>query len=171
MIHPGGSVAPVTRAILTLMRPATQPLSAAMNIASEAETLRVRLLSIAHDAQASAMRSGPAPPLIPTGPAGHESTTPPATISTMPNTMRRSAFSRKTTHAITAVSTASRFNNREAVAAAVWARPNMSSNGPSTPPRAIAPSSQGHSRIRISAGRHPRSRIRRAAVRPRPLPR
>ncbi len=45
------------------------------------------------------------------------SATPPATIATIPRNICRSTFSRKTTHAITAVKTPSRLSSRELVAA------------------------------------------------------
>ena len=96
---------------------------------------------------------------------------PPATIASMPSTIRRSAFSLNTTQAITAVSTASRLSSSDAVDPLARVRPNISASGPSTPPKRIAPSSHGHSPSASPDGRQPRSRIRRAAASPSPLPR
>ena len=67
------------------------------------------------------MASGPTQSLAPPSPPGQDSTTPPATIASMPSTMRRSAFSLKTTQAMTAVRTASRLSSSDAAAPVVRA--------------------------------------------------
>jgi len=85
--------------------------------------------------------------------------------------MRRSVFSRNTTHASTAVNTASKFSSSEAVAAGVRVKPSISANGPSTPPKPIASSNQAHSFFAIVGVRQPRSRAMRTKPRPMPLPR
>ena len=99
---------------------------------------------MAQHRQAAEMANGPIHPEALAPADGHDSTKPPATIDSMPNTTRRPAFSLKTTHASKAVNTASRFNKREAIAPLVWVRPNIRATGPRTPPKAMAPSSQGH---------------------------
>src|SRR5690606_35551522 len=114
-----GRVAPRDNASSVLTAPATNPLVPAMKTASDADTLRVRLLSIAQHRQAAAIINGPNHSMACAFPSGHDSTTPPATISSMPATMRRSAFSRNTSHAITAVNTASRLSKGEAAEALV----------------------------------------------------
>ena len=164
-----GTEAPSINASEVLTQPATSPLLPATNRASDADTLRVRLLSMAQAKQAPARASGPNPEAV-ASPVGHANTAPPATIRTMPSTMRRSVLSLNTSQASTAVSTASRFRKRDAVAAVVFARPTINRSGPSTPPNAIAPSSQGHSCAGRPAGSHPRSRTRRVTVNPNPLP-
>ena len=128
------------------VHPATSPLLPAMKSASDAETLRVRLLSMAQAKQAPTKASGPTNEAE-EGPVGHANTSPPMTINNMPTTIRRSVLSRNTTHASTAVSTDSRFKNNDAVEAAVCASPTISNSGPNTPPKAMAPKSQGHSRL------------------------
>ncbi len=89
----------------------------------------------------------------------------------MPDMTRRLAFSRNTIHASNAVKTASRFSSRDADAAFVRVRPNISSKGPSTPPKPIASRYQNHSRRPMAGARQPRSRVVRTAPRPMPLPR
>ena len=69
----------------------------------------------------------------------------PASRHSMPMAMRRSKFSWKMNHAISAVAAPSRVSNSEAVAASVRTRPAISKSGPRIPPAAIAPASQGQS--------------------------
>src|SRR6516165_6654018 len=166
----GGQGAPSASASAMLVMPATRPLVPAMNSGSLAETLRVRLLSSAQHAQAPITDSAPMRLVRPVPVVGHASTTPPATMSAMPSTMRRSAFSRNTIHARSAVSTASRFSSSEASAALVRVRPYISRTGPTTPPAMIAPRSHGRSAFERLAGSKPASRIKRTIQRPIPLP-
>src|SRR5215472_18435958 len=166
----GGNRAPRASASAMLVIPATRPLVPAMNSGSPAETLRVRLLSSAQHAQAPATDNAPTMLVRPAPAAGHASTTPPATMSAMPNTMRRSAFSRNTIQASSAVSTASRLSSSEASAALARVRPYMSRIGPSTPPAMMAPINQGHSALDRLLRSRPASRATRATQRPIPLP-
>ena len=154
-----------------LTAPATSPLTPAINSASEADTLRVRLLSMAQHRQAPMIASVPdsSPTAVP--PLGQESATPPATINAMPATMRRSACSLKTTQARLAVSTASRFSSNEAVPAPVEVRPSTSRKGPRTPPKPIATANQSQPEPDRPLGCQPRPRSSRVRARPRPLPR
>jgi len=142
-----------------------------MNTASDADTRRVRLLSRAQHRQAAATHSGPSPLDAASPDCGQASTTPPATMATMPQTMRRSAFSSNTSQAINAVSTASRLSSSEAVAPLVETRPTISTTGPITPPNRMAPSSHGHSERCRPDGFQPPSRATRNRLKPRPLPR
>ena len=141
MVDTAGSAAPVATAIAMFTGPANKPFRHAITIASFADTLRVRLLSIAQHRHAPTISS--APTGTPAAAGFHDSSTPPATIATMPRNTCRSTFSRNTTHAITAVSTPSRFSSSALVAAGVLASPSISSAGPATPPAAIAPASHG----------------------------
>src|SRR6202030_4589009 len=97
------------------------------------ETLRVRLLSIAHARQAPAIASGPAKP-----PARSEGRvdriTPPATIRAIPAAIRRSKFSLNANHANKAVRTPSRLRVNDAEAESVIRRPYINRNGPMAPP-------------------------------------
>ncbi|EXI70474.1 MAG: hypothetical protein AW07_04078 [Candidatus Accumulibacter sp. SK-11] len=128
-----------------LTTPAIKPLLLAMNRASDADTLRVRLLSIAQHPQANAIASGPSQLSPSDSPSGQDKITPPATMATIPKTMRRSALSLNTNQAISAVNTASRFSSSDAVDPLVRVSPNMRATGPNMPPKKIAPNSQGHS--------------------------
>src|SRR5256885_12681786 len=74
-----------------------------MTIASFEDTWRVRLLSMPQQRQAATTSNAWGESEAP--PGCQERSTPPTTMATMPSTMCRSAFSLKTTHAITAVST------------------------------------------------------------------
>ena len=96
---------------------------------------------------------------------------PPATMANIPQTMRLSAFSLNTSHAIRAVSTASRFNKSDAVAALLAINPYISATGPSTPPKNIAPNNQGQSFFASPEALKPPSRTSRVSVNPKPLPR
>jgi len=78
-------------------------------------------------------------------PLGSDRRMPPRRISPNPKRIRLSTFSRKTTHAMAAVATVSRFNSREAALAGVVIRPSKSKTGPSTPPAKKPPASQGRS--------------------------
>ncbi len=127
----------------------------------------MRLLSIAQARHAAATSKLPVP-MLP-APASSEASAPPATISAMPNAMRRSKFSRNTNQAISAVNTPSRLSSRDAVEAGVAARPSINRTGPATPPESTAPASQGRSaaasRAEPAAGRNAIH-----AAKPRPLP-
>ncbi len=92
-------------------------------------------------------------------------------MSAIPSAMRRSAFSRNTIHASSAVSTASRFNNSDADAAEVRVNPSNSATGASTPPNPMASNNHSHSRAVIDGARQPRSPAVRIKPRPMPLPR
>src|SRR6516165_5990695 len=166
-----GRIAPNDSASPTFVTPATRPLVPAMKIGSFAEILRVRLLSTAQHRHAPATASAPDELVSPTPPEGQASTTPPALMSAMPSTIRRSAFSWNTTQARSAVSTASRLSSSDASAADARVSPYIRSVGPSTPPAAIAPDSHGHSARDRLIGLKPRSRARRTSQRPIPLPR
>ncbi|TXT38115.1 MAG: hypothetical protein FD135_3073 [Comamonadaceae bacterium] len=85
--------------------------------------------------------------------------------------MRLSALSLKTNQASSAVNTDSKLSNSDAVAAWVCANPTISNSGPSTPPKVMAPSSQGHSWRGKPGAAQPLSRSRRITAKPRPLPR
>src|SRR5713226_3732624 len=137
-----GSAAPRENANTRLTEPAASPLTDASQIAPVSDTLRVRLLSIPHERHApSTARAGhrPAKRASP----GQLRTVAPATMSTIPNAMRRSKFSFNTNHANSAVNTPSAFKRREAPDAGIPVNPSMSSTGPTTPPDRIAPASQG----------------------------
>jgi hypothetical protein len=128
-----------------LVDPAARPFTIAIHEASASDTLRVRLLSMAQARQAPTTSSmgahgtGPCP-----GP-GHASAMPPATMHSIPIATRRSTFSRNTTQASTAVSTASALSSNEACEAGRRASPSISSTGPATPPATTAAASQRHS--------------------------
>ena len=92
-------------------------------------------------------------------------------MAAIPNTIRLSAFSLKTTQAMAAVKTASRFNSRDALDPLVVIRPNIKATGPATPPKKMAPNNQGHSARVNPDACQPRSRTRRMSVSPNPLPR
>ena len=145
MFGTGGQIAPRKSAIAVLTLPAASPLSIAICTGSPAETFCVRLLSIAQQRHAAATAAGPTNPPHDRRPS-QESTMPPATMASIPRAMRRSKFSRNTDHAMSAVNTPSRLSRRDAPDAGVRVRPIMSSNGPSTPPTPIAPTSHGTSR-------------------------
>lgn len=166
-----GNAAPMATARAVFTAPAMSPLTPAINSASEADTLRVRLLSMAQHKQAIETRAVPAALDCAIASDGQPNATPPATMASIPKTMRRSAFSLNTTHAMTAVSTASRFNKSDAVDPLVDSNPNISATGPRTPPKKIAPRSHGHSFLGRPEGFRPPSRARRARVKPNPLPR
>lgn len=168
MVAKPGIGTPNIAAIAVFTKPATTPLLLAMKSASDAETFRVRLLSIAQHKQATPTNTGPAQSKELEVWPGHDSTTPPATMATMPHTKRLSALSLKTSQAMVAVKTASRFSKRDALDPLVLVRPNIKAKGPNTPPNRMAPSSQGHSPGGSSDARHPRSRIKR--IRPNPIP-
>jgi hypothetical protein len=146
------------------------PLLPATNRTSEAETRRVRLLSSAHNRQASAIAAGPSQSAASAPCTGQASTMPPATMTSMPAATRRLVCSRNTVQAIKAVSTASRLSSSDADAAEVRERPNISATGAATPPTAIAPASQRHSPGAKPEACQFRSRKSRVISKPRPLP-
>src|SRR5262249_51947102 len=104
---------------------------------------------MAQQRQAPATASGPHGTPN-SGRPSQEITTPPMVMQAIPKAIRRSEFSLKTYHASSAVNTPSRFNKREADDEGVAAMPNMSSAGPTTPPKKTAPPSHGKSE-RLSA--------------------
>jgi len=87
--------------------------SAAIWIGSLAETFCVRLLSMAQQAHAAAIASGPRRPPH-SSRSSHVSSAPPATIATIPSATRQSTFSRKANQASDAVKTPSRLRSRDA---------------------------------------------------------
>src|SRR5580658_820847 len=101
-----------------LIEPATTPFTQAINMASLIETLRVRLLSMAHARQAAAIAKGPTTPPARTA-VPVDRTTPPVTINAMPAAMRRSKFSLNANHASRAVKTLSKFKISDAEAESV----------------------------------------------------
>src|SRR5260370_475889 len=122
-----------------------------MTIASFEDTWRVRLLSMPQQRQAATTSNAWGESEAP--PGCQERSTPPTTMATMPSTMCRSAFSLKTTHAITAVSTPSTLRSKDAVAPDVSVRPHNRSAGPSIPPNSTAPRSHGMSFFEIPTAR------------------
>src|SRR5882757_6615147 len=126
------------------MAPATSPLRPAISMASLADTLRVRLLSMAQHRQARAIRTKPNE-ASPYAPGVHASIKPPATMQIIPDITRRSKFSWKMNHASSAVKTASRFSKSDAVDAALLASPYIRATGPTKPPKKMAPASQTQS--------------------------
>ena len=140
----GGSFAPTARASPVLTIPAVRPLHIAICDGSLPEILRVRLLSIPQHRQAAAIRSAP-PEMARPPSCGSERRMPPRRMSAKPAPTRLSTFSRKMTHAMDAVATASRLRSRDAVLACVLNSPNRRSAGPATPPTRVAPASQGRS--------------------------
>src|SRR5450830_539379 len=150
---------------------ATIPFRPAINKASELETWRVRLLSSAQHRQAPTINAAPVPPwFVPTAGPGQDNKSPPATISAIPHTTRRLAFSLKTNQASSAVNTPSRLSSRDAAAALVLARPSISKVGPTTPPQPMAANSHGHARRARPELCQPWSRRTRKASKPTPLP-
>ena len=139
-----GSLAPRKNAIDRLTTPATKPLIAAIWTGSPAETFRVRLLSIAQARQAPPMAKAPHGKPI-WGLSSRESRIPPMVMTAIPKAIRLSKFSLNTNQARSAVNTPSIFNSNEEVDAGVLASPVISNTGPITPPKRIAPESQGRS--------------------------
>src|ERR1700722_4496462 len=108
----------MTRAMRRLTVPALSPFSIAICRGSAAETLRVRLLSIAQQKQAPTIAI--APHEKPTAsPELNERSTPPVTMEIIPSKIRRSKFSRNTHQASDAVKTPSRLINKEVLDAGV----------------------------------------------------
>ena len=95
--------------------PATTPFKPAIIAASLVDTLPVKLLSNAQQRHATTIKTNPNE-AWPGSPGVHTSSTPPATMAHIPGRTRRSKFSRNRIHASSAVNTASRFSNSEAVA-------------------------------------------------------
>ena len=144
----------------------------AIQDASLSETLRVRLLSMAQARHAprTANAGNTLSRVIRAAfCCGHESTTLPPTMASMPSAMRRSKFSRNTNHAIKAVNTPSALSNSDAPEAGMRVRPSISSTGPSMPPATTAPISQGSSCRGNVAERAPSNR--RTSHKPMPEPR
>ena len=168
-----GSFAPTARASPVLTIPAVRPFHIAICEGSLPEILRVRLLSIPQQRQAAAMSSAPLEIARPPS-CGSERKMLPTRISAKPAPTRLSTFSRKMTHAMTAVATASRLRSRDAVLACVLNSPSRRSAGPATPPASVAPASQGRSAresgvsVRLVRGPAP---IFREIARPIPEPR
>jgi len=152
--------------------PAVSPLRHAIWTGSLAETLRVKLLSIAQHRQAATIASGPHG--IPnSGRSLQESSAPAATMNTMPTKIRRSKFSLNTNHASIAVNTPSRLRRSEADDAGVLTSPTIRRTGPAMPPDKIAPASQGMSPFGTRAGVLSRTNTGLSAnqvAKPRPLP-
>ena len=121
--------------------PAAIPFTAAIHVASTRETLRVRLLSMPHAKQAPSIAKAGSAPANRASP-GQLKTTAPAAIAAMPNAIRWSKFSLKTTQASNAVKTPSAFNSRAAPEAGMPVRPNIKRTGPTTPPERMAPANQ-----------------------------
>lgn len=139
-----GNLLPRLSAITKFTKPAAKPLIQAICNASLADILRVRLLSIAQQAQAPAIAKAPH------GKAafscfGHDNSRLPRTMQTIPIKIRLSKCSLNMNQANVAVSTLSRLSNSEAMEAGVDSSPCMSNAGPSMPPEMIAPASQGKS--------------------------
>jgi hypothetical protein len=154
--------------------PAIRPFSSTICSGSASETLRVRLLSGPQATQALTMASGPSR-FDKVGRPDQERIAAPATRQAMPMAIRRSKFSWKTNHAISAVATPSSVSISEAVAASVRESPNISSSGPMMPPTAMAPASQGSSARLSAASDAPRSAVidritRRSSAAPSPAP-
>jgi len=89
--------------------------------------------------------------------AGQTNARLPTKIATNPQTMRRLVASRKKSHAMTAVKTASRLSSSEAAAASAWASPNINSAGAMMPPKTTAAVSQGMSERASPRENRPRS--------------
>src|SRR5690606_37028115 len=98
----GGTLTPIIKAKARFTEPATSPLTEAIHVASESDTLRVKLLSRPQAKHAPRMASAGHDPAKRASP-GQLNTTAPATIATMPSAIRRSKFSLNTTHAKRAV--------------------------------------------------------------------
>ena len=145
-------------AVLTI--PAAKPLVIAIKDASSNATLRVRLLSIAQKRHAASTASdGNNEPKRMS--SGHERTSAPATMSAMPNAIRRSKFSRKTNQAMSAVSTPSALSNSEAPDAGTLTSPHMSKAGAIIPPAITAPASHPASALptRVASARLKRRHV------------
>lgn len=94
----------------------------------------------------------------------------PTRITSAPSSSRRSTGSLNHSHAIAMVANPSRFSNKEADAAVVLSRPNISSTGATTPPVKTIIANQGRSARFKAASRRSRSRIKYVIVRPSPEP-
>ncbi len=169
-IFASGNFAPNPRAKPQFTTPATNPFHMAIWDGSPAEIFRVRLLSMPQQTHAATMSN--TPPENATPPSrGSDRRTPPIKMQTNPIATLRSTFSRKATHAMSAVATASRLRSRDAALPEVVMRPNNKSTGATTPPVKIAPRSHGRASCGIAAStRRPRFSIR-AKARPTPEPR
>src|SRR6267378_6073414 len=169
----GGSVWPSIKARPRLTTPAISPFKPAINMASPADTLRVRLLSMAQHRHARTIKAKPgeAPPCPP---GVHASIKPPATMQNIPAVTRRSKFSWNRNQARSAVKAPSRFSRSDAVDAALVTNPYVRATGPTTPPRTMAPESQIQSPPRGRLNEDSRNVDQRRAARssdsPRPDP-
>jgi hypothetical protein len=105
----------------------------------------------------------------------HDKITTPASSAAAPAAMRRSTFSRNTTHAIPMIARPSTLRSREAVDACIRARPKKSSTGPIMPPARMTSARTSRSADAIGASRAWAVRRRRCTVvtsaRPKPDPR
>ena len=140
----GGQGACWATASRTLIDPAARPLTAAICSGSPPDTMRVRLLSIAHARQAP-VTSRADPSRASASDGFHDRTAAPPAMAAMPMAIRASKFSRKMDQASSAVKTPSRFSRSEDWTAVPAARPYMSNTGPMMPPAATAPPSHGRS--------------------------
>jgi len=140
-----GICPPAMRPSARLTGPAIRPLISTICSGSASDTLRVRLLSKPQAMHAPTIAMGPSKP-DKLGCPDQESTIAPATRQAMPTAMRRSKFSWKMNHAISAVATPSSVRRREAAAASVRVNPVISRMGPTMPPVRMAPASHGNSR-------------------------
>ena len=143
-----GSAAPIDSAMSRLIEPATRPFTIAIQLASDKDTFRVRLLSmpqakqaprIASDGQSASNRASP----------GQDKITAPATIASIPKAICRSKFSLNANQASKAVNTPSMLSSNAVADAVLPFSPIINSTGPTTPPDAIAPANQ----IRSDAAR------------------
>jgi len=152
------------------MEPAASPLRLAICIGSPADTIRVRLLSIAQARQAPATSSAdPSSTILAAG--FHARIIAPIAIDIMPIAIRVLTCSRNNDQARSAVKTPSRLSRSEDWTAVPAARPYVSSTGPMTPPKTMAPASQRRSsRLSGASGtERPRKRCP-TRQRPRPAP-
>ena len=142
----------------------------AIQEASASATLRVRLLSIAQAKQApNTARAGHRRSNSTALSSGQARTTAPATIASMPITIRASKFSLNTNQASSAVNTASALSSSDTPEAGIAARPVNRSTGPSIPPVTIAPASHRQSFVEITTAGEERKR--RISHSPQPEPR
>src|SRR5450830_32321 len=168
MIGSCGKCAPASSASKRLVAPAARPLTAAIQVASLSETLRVRLLSRPQARQApnTASVGQSCSGLVR---SGQLRTTAPTTMASMPTAMRLSTFYLNANQASKAVNTPSALSSRDADADGMPVSPTISNTGASTPPQAMAPANHNRSaRASVTPGARLRRRYR---LRPRPEPR
>src|SRR5206468_8154386 len=128
ILRSDGKRAPSRKASVRLTAPADKPLIEASHVASASDSLRVRLLSIAHARQAAKTASADQEAPKRASP-GQLRMMAPATIATIPSAMRRSKFSRNANQARRAVNTLSALSSSDAPDAGIPASPNMSRTG------------------------------------------